>query len=204
MSILLHIAASPSGLLSSSYRAGREAIAHLQKQSPDLQVIERQLGVTPLPAIDADWVAASLMPAQRRGETENKILALSEQLIGELERSDAILISTPMHNFALPAVLKTWVDYIVRPHRTFGLSAAGKSGLLNARPVKVILSSGGPLESPSTWQADFVTPYLRHVFDTIGMPDLEIIKLDRMNRGPEEVSISRQRYANWLKDLRIH
>ncbi|WP_419731230.1 NAD(P)H-dependent oxidoreductase [Lichenicola sp.] len=33
--------------------------------------------------------------------------------------TDRILIGTPMYNFSVPAVLKSWIDYIVRPGFTF-------------------------------------------------------------------------------------
>jgi len=39
---------------------------------------------------------------------------------------DVLLISTPMYNFTLPAVLKSWIDYVVRPGFTF-LLAPGKT-----------------------------------------------------------------------------
>jgi FMN-dependent NADH-azoreductase len=47
------------------------------------------------------------MPDTERGEPERNILAQSEQLIGELETANMVLISTPMHNYTVPATLKT-------------------------------------------------------------------------------------------------
>lgn len=203
MPTLLHLNASPRGAASSSYSAGLATIAHIQRGTQALHIIERQLGMAPLPHIDAAWTAASLMPETERGEPEQNILALSEQLIGELETADMVLISTPMHNYTVPATLKTWIDYVVRPNRTFRPSPEGKIGALNNRPVRIILSSGGPLESPSTWQPDFVTPYLRHIFGTLGVHDVDVIKLDKMNRGPADVAASRERFQRWLADFRF-
>jgi hypothetical protein len=56
----------------------------------------------------------------------------------------------------------------VRPNRTFHSTPEGKIGVLNNRPVRIILSSGDALESPTTCQPDFVTPYLRHIFRHAG------------------------------------
>lgn len=203
MPTLLHLNASPRGAASSSYSAGLATITHLQRDIPALHIIERQLGMAPLPHIDAAWTAASLLPDTQRGEPEQNILGLSEQLIGELETADMVLISTPMHNYTVPATLKTWIDYVVRPNRTFRATPEGKIGVLHDRPVRIILSSGGALESPSTWQPDFVTPYLRHIFSTLGVRDLEVIKLDKMNRGPDDVTASRERFQRWLADVRF-
>jgi len=70
------------------------------------------------------------MPPAERGKPERHALALSETLIAEVEAGDAIVISTPMHNFTLPSALKSWIDHIVRSGRTFRSSAGGKVGLL--------------------------------------------------------------------------
>lgn len=200
---LLHVNASPRGAASSSYLAGQETVAHLLRREPSLQIFERRLGMAPLPHLDAAWNAASLMPAAARGDQEHSILALSEELIGELEAANMVLISTPMHNFTLPATLKTWVDYVVRPNRTFHCTPDGKIGLLKNRPVRIIVSSGGALEPPASWQPDFITPYLRHIFGTLGVRDVEVIRLDNMNRGPDAVATSRARFEHWLADFRF-
>lgn len=200
---LLHLNASPRGAASSSFQAGQEAVAHLLRREPSLRIAERQLGVTPLPHIDAAWSAASLMPETARGDHERRILALSEELIGELEAAQMVFISTPMHNYTVPATLKTWIDYVVRPNRTFQSTPDGKLGLLKDRPVRIIVSSGGALEPPSRWQVDFITPYLSHIFNTLGVRDVEVIRLDNMNRGPEAVAASRTRFDRWLAGFRF-
>ncbi len=54
-------------------------------------------------------------------------------------RSDALLISTPMHNFTVPAALKLWIDFVLRVGRTFKSTAEGKFGLLADRPALVLV-----------------------------------------------------------------
>ena len=51
--------------------------------------------------------------ATRAPEME-KALALSTELISELQMTDVLLISTVMYNFSGPAVLKSWIDYVIR------------------------------------------------------------------------------------------
>ncbi|NRR33173.1 NAD(P)H-dependent oxidoreductase [Oxalobacteraceae bacterium] len=193
MPTLLHLAASPRGALSFSNSAARSTIARLRDSIPNLTIVERQLGQTPLPPVDQHLVAASLMPAAQRGAAELAALALSEQLIVELEVASIVLISTPMYNFTVPAALKNWLDYVVRPHRTFALSAAGKAGMLADLPVRVLMASGGPVHPLH----DFATPYLRHVFQTIGLADFEAIHLEQMLRGEDAVARSQQQLTRW-------
>ena len=47
-----------------------------------------------------------------------------------------------MHNFTVPAVLKSWIDYVVRPGFTFRL-APGWPGMLENKKVRLIVVSRG-------------------------------------------------------------
>ncbi|MCQ9157221.1 FMN-dependent NADH-azoreductase [Acidomonas methanolica] len=143
---LLHVSASVRGTESHSRRFGCQLVARLQRRRP-FQVVERDLGVEPLPYPDVAFVTASLMADRERGATETAALALSEKLISELESADVIVIDTPMHNFTVPAALKTWIDYVARPHRTFRPSPGGKVGLLRDRPIYVVIACGGGLDA---------------------------------------------------------
>lgn len=116
---------------------------------------------------------------------DDPALRVSEQLIGELENSDCLVIATPMHNFTVPAALKLWIDYVLRIGRSFAATEAGKVGLLADRPTFVVVSSGGFHRGEQARQPDFLTPYLRHVLSTIGIHDLEFIYLQGLIRGQE-------------------
>ena len=106
-----------------------------------------------------------------------------------VEAADAVAIATPMHNFGVPAALKAWVDQIVRIHRTFRSTPQGKVGLLADRPVFVAISSGGwftgPTPTGAPAQPDFLRPYLRTVFETIGIRSVAFATIEGAKRGPE-------------------
>jgi FMN-dependent NADH-azoreductase len=142
MTTLLHVAVSPRAEASHSRRAAQLVLDRLRAASPGLRVIERDLAAAPLPHPDAPFVEASLMPDANRTGTHRATLALSEALIAELEAADAVLISTPVHNFTAPSVLKAWIDMVVRPERTFGRTPSGKVGMLPDRAVLVVAASG--------------------------------------------------------------
>ncbi|WP_265921137.1 FMN-dependent NADH-azoreductase [Cupriavidus nantongensis] len=184
MTTLLHLSASSRGEASNS----RQAAARLLGQiggTGSLRVIERDLARQPLPHPDRATVEASLMPPAQRGPAEHAALALSETLIAELESADAVLISTPMHNFTVPSALKAWIDLVVRPNRTFRNTPAGKVGMLADRPVLAVVSCGGPFRDSPGSQQDFLTPYLKYVFAAIGITQVEVMRMERMNWGPD-------------------
>ena len=184
MTTILHLRCSPRGADAFSSRMAREVVARLRLRHPGAEVVFRDLAANPPPLVDAGFSAAILGPP---GGTP-PALALSEVLIRELEDADALVIATPMHNYGVPAVLKAWVDQIVRIHRTFASTPGGKVGQLRDRPAWLVVASGGWFTGPSPTgapaQPDFLTTYLRAVLATIGIHDLRVLTLEGVTRGP--------------------
>lgn len=197
---LLHVTASPRGPASFSRRVAAELVAALCQADPALAVIERDLAAAPLPHPDAAFTKASLMPEAERDAADHAALALSERLIAELEAADALLVATPMHNFTVPSALKAWLDYVVRPRRTFGFSPAGKVGLLRDRPVFVAVACGGRFGDGPGAQVDFLEPYLRYVLGVIGLHDLRLLRLEEMNRDLGKVERALAAARGWIAE----
>ena len=186
MTTLLHVAVSPRESRSHSRRAAQLVLDQLAEANAGLRIIERDLAATPLPHPDAAFVEASLMRDADRTHAHRAELALSETLIGELEAADAVLISTPVHNYTVPSILKAWIDLVVRPERTFRRTPTGKVGVLADRSVLVVSASGGNFDGAHA-QTDFLMPYLRYVFATVGIQQVEGIRLQNTARGADSV-----------------
>lgn len=197
MSRLLHVSASPNGAASHSRRVGNELIAGLCRRH-GYEVIERDLAAVPLPCPGPAFMRASLMAEAARGPTEAAALTVSERLVAELEETASVVIDTPMHNFSVPAALKAWIDYVVRPNRTFRSSRAGKVGLLRDRPVYVVIACGGGFEDAEGGQHDYLTPYLRYVLSTMGLRDVHTVRLERLGRGEAAQVQARASAAAWV------
>jgi FMN-dependent NADH-azoreductase len=184
MNGILYLSCSPKGAASICQSFAQEVLARLAQRDPDARVVHRDLVSAPPPFVDAGFCAAIMDPADT-----HVAFAASELLIEELDRADAVVIATPMHNYSAPAVLKAWIDQIVRTHRTFASTPAGKVGMLRDRPVYVVIASGGWFSGPSPTgtpaQPDFLTGYLRAVLNTIGLKDIHILTLEGVTRGTE-------------------
>ena len=195
---LLHISASPRGANSYSRRYGT-MLSECICSAFQCSTVRRDLAQTPPPYPSAEFVEASLGPEACRGDGETTVLQHSDALIAELRSADIVVLDTPMHNFSVPAVLKSWIDHVVRPCRTFRNTPNGKVGLLRDRPVYMILASGGLL-SEGTGQSDYLTPYLRYVFGTMGLRRFEAFALDGMLRNAAEV-VSKEAAARfWITE----
>ena len=180
---LLHLMASPRGEASERRRAARRLAQGWLQAEADWQSLERDLSAPALPHPDAPFAEASLLPEALREPRHRAALALSESLIAELDSADAILLSTPVHNFMVPSTLKAWIDWVLRPRRTFLISPSGKTGLLRNRPVRIVLSCGGALDPSPGEQAELITPYLRQIFATLGLHDVQFQVWQNRNRS---------------------
>jgi len=183
MKNVLLISASPNGEVSHAYQMALELVTSLRHGFARLELVERDLGTHPLPPLSMDYARALATTTP----FDSPVFEVSEVLIGELERSDILLIATPMHNFTLPAALKLWIDYVLRIHRTFSSGPEGKCGLLSNRPVYVLVGSGGFHHGELARQPDFLTSYLRQVLNTLGLSNLHFTYLEGLVFGEEAV-----------------
>lgn len=185
---VLLLNASPKKSNSPGYRLAAEMVNRLQDRYAKLALTVRTLADQPLSPINEDYAEAIV----RGALDEDAAYAQSEQLIQELERSDVLFITTPIHNFTGPATLKLWIDNVVRARRTFATGPGGKKGLLEDRPVYILVSSGGFHRGPLAKQPEFITPYLRHVLNSIGLFDIQFVYLQGMATGDEAVATAVQ------------
>jgi len=195
---LLRIDASARHDDSVTRQLGDEFQTRWLVQHPAAQVQHRDLS-QPLPQLDAAWVAANLTDPADRDAAQRAALALSDQLIAELQQADAVLVTVPLYNFAVPAAMKAWIDLVCRARETFAYTEQGPRGLLKDRPVTIVFASGGV---PVGSAMDFASGYLKHIFGFIGLQDVRLVAAERMNVDPDTALAEARRQLAALFDDR--
>lgn len=187
---ILHVTCSPRGQASESFRLSNNLLGFLLKNDPTATVINRDVAGNAIAQVDERYAQS-----QQSSEdvTQEGSIALSDELIQELDSADVVVIATPMHNFTVPAALKVWIDHIARVRRTFNVGAQGKTSLLRDRPVYVAVSSGGRFSGVNPRQPDFLTPYLKAVLGMIGLHALTFFSVEGTALGPDVVAEARSK-----------
>lgn len=162
--------------------AGRFTAAWLSHE-PNTEIITRDVGLHPVPAINEAWIASAYSDPAHHSAEMRQSLASSDELVDEIFRADAIVVGAPMYNFGMPAQLKAWVDQIVRVGRTFNFNPAAPENpyipLVPSKPVVLITSKGVTGYDPGEHSAhlNFLEPHLETVLGLIGLIDVTSIRI---------------------------
>ncbi|NVD08700.1 FMN-dependent NADH-azoreductase [Vibrio sp. JPW-9-11-11] len=160
-------------------------------------IIERNLAENPLPILDMD-VATALRGSDDLSEQQQAILALSNQLIAELNAADQVVIGAPMYNFMVPTQLKNWFDMIARAGVTFSYTENGPVGLIENKKVIVVTTRGGlHKDSPR----NSIESYLTTMLGFIGLTDVEFVYAEALNMGEEHAQTAREQATQALSEL---
>ncbi|UYG00856.1 MULTISPECIES: FMN-dependent NADH-azoreductase [unclassified Halomonas] len=129
-----------------SKKIARAFIDAWQSVAPGDEIIHRDVGVAPPAFIDQAWIGAVFTPEASRSEEQHRHLALSDQMIDELTRSDIVVLSSPMYNYGMPAPLKAWFDQVIRINKTFSFDLARGDAplapILSGKTLVLLTSSG--------------------------------------------------------------
>jgi FMN-dependent NADH-azoreductase len=196
---ILRISCSPQGHEAESHQLSEVIIRCLiDRGRSTVTLTDRLIGIDSIPHIGADYPRISEMSEEEK--LGNPTALVSEELIEEVEHADAIVIATPMHNLAVPSVLKAWIDHVVRAGRTFDVSPDGKKGRVRDRPVFIAISSGGRYSGAQARQPDFLTPYLRAILGTIGLANITFFSVQGTGLGPAVLADARIAAARHVED----
>jgi len=181
MPTLLVLEASPRFDKSTSRKLTAVFVEKWRAANPDGSVIVRDLVKTALPFVDLPWIGGAFTPPEAHSPESAAAIKVSDDLVAELKAADRIVIGTPMYNFAIPAVLKAYIDHIVRVGVTV---SADNKGLLTGKSADIILASGGDFSPGSPVEKyNQASGYLRQVLAWIGITDVNIVLAGRALAG---------------------
>lgn len=172
---LLHIDSSALGAHSVSRELGAALVEAWKRRHPDGTVVHRDLAANPLP----HWTPVA--------DADDPAARTNAEVLDEFLAADTIVIGAPMYNFGVPSTLKAWIDRIAIAGKTFRYDADGPQGLAGGKRVVIASSRGGVYSEGSPYAAaDFQEAYLRQVFGFLGVTDIEVVRAEGVNLGPEQ------------------
>src|SRR3984885_1719415 len=98
MPTLLHLDSSPLET-SVSRQLGREFVNTWKAAHSDGTVLYRDLAASAPKPVDTAWIYSAYTPEDNRAPEQKALMALSDELVGELLQADEYVIGVAMHNF---------------------------------------------------------------------------------------------------------
>lgn len=187
---------------SASRETTAKFVADWLARHPGARVVSRDLAANPPSHIGPSLLAGAAKPAAERSADEQAAVALSEELIAELLAADVIVIGAPMYNFSVPSTLKSWIDAIALPGRTFRYKPdGGVEGLVTGKKAYVIASRGGIYSEGPMAGLNFQDTYLRGVLGFLGITDVEVVAVEGQQMGAEAKAAGQARAARRMAEL---
>jgi len=208
MKKILIINASPRKERSHSRKLTRLFVENWSQLYPDDIFINREVGLVPPPPIDERWIAAAFAKADDRTAADCQALGLSDLLVNELKEADIYVIGSPMYNWSIPSGLKAYIDQVMRINETWkfesGMPDGNYVGLLNNKKLYILSSRGdsGYNEGEKNAHMNFQTSYLKFIFNTMGVHDIDVISLDNEEYGGERFAKSQRDIHRIIKDIK--
>ena len=146
-------------------------VARLLREYPEANVTTRDLSVG-LPLPTETFVDGSVYSMQNPTPAMQAAMQLSNEMAAELVAADVVVLGMPLYNWTVPSTFKAYVDHVTRLGVTFEYVDGVRHGLLRARSVYILFTSGGTGIGSDN---DFATPYATYLWQTLGIQHVEFI-----------------------------
>jgi len=178
---ILHICADPNPTEESiSKQLAVTFFRTLAERNPDVDITNVDLYENPPPFLDYQAIRGFWFPVFIDGHqpTDDEQLAGTygiEQ--GEIfNTSDVVVLTIPMWNFSVPAILKAWMDQVLSPSVAFNMDKHGTTPLHKVRKLILLVSSGDVLKEDD--ERDALTPLITSAFGEAGIKNISIAWAD--------------------------
>jgi FMN-dependent NADH-azoreductase len=156
----------------------------LEAAAPDATVTTVDLYASPPPFFDYRtyrylWYRFR-QPGYEPSPEERAAGAYAREQARLFNRADVLVLTTPMWNYSVPAILKAWIDQAICPDHTYRLEPDGPRPLHALKKILVFATSGAVYGDDDP--RDCLLRLVRAAFAFIGIQDVEAVWADGQNR----------------------
>lgn len=181
---ILYINANPRNKASVSEEIADVFVNQLSALEKNAQVEYVHLFETELQEIDEDVLAS--WGKKRSGEplteAEAYKTALMDRVLDQFLSADVYVFITPFWNLLFPPRLKTYIDSLCIPGKTFRYTAGGQEGLVEGKRAVHIQAVGGVYKGTGL---NFSEDYLREIMRFLGIKEYDSVICEGMSQYPD-------------------
>jgi FMN-dependent NADH-azoreductase len=181
----LHICANPKPTEESvSKQLAAAFFGKLIELRPDVELVNTDLYDDKPPYYSYELYKRAWFPvfdeSYEPSKAEEMAMNYASRHAEAFNEADVLVLTMPMWNFTVPAIMKAWMDQILSPGLTFSISKEeGVKGLHKIKSVVLLVASGGVYKEND--DRDALTRQVRNAFGFIGIDDIEIVWAEGQN-----------------------
>lgn len=110
---------------------------------------------------------------------EEEAATYAKQQAEILRDTDILVLTMPMWNYSMPAMMKAWLDHVLSPGLLYQVTDSGNAPLHKIKKLVLLISSHQVFSEQDP--RDGLTPALETSFEDIGLSDVSVIWADGQN-----------------------
>lgn len=174
---IVHLLANPKPVAESHSRQLAEVFFKaLKSVNREAKVTTVDLAANPPPFYSYDMYRYFWYPvfdqSFKPSAQEQAAAAYAVEQCKLFNSADVLVLTSPMWNFSLPAVLKAWIDMVLMPNQTFSIGSGGVKGLHKIRKIVLLTASGGTYDDGDP--RDCLKAEIKAAFGFVGINDIAV------------------------------
>ncbi len=182
---VLHVCANPKPTEESvSKQLAAAFFAKLIELRPDVELVNVDLYDEKPPFYSYELFKRAWYPVfdenYEPSKVEEMALNYATKQADMFNKADVLVLTMPMWNFTVPAIMKAWIDQVLTPGLTFSISREdGIKPLHQVKSIVLLVASGGIYKEGD--ERDALTSEVRAAFGFVGIDELEIVWAEGQN-----------------------
>ena len=100
--------------------------------------------------------------------------------IEKFNDADILVLTMPVWNYSVPAIMKAWIDQVLLPGKTFSINKEeGINGLHKIKRIVLLVSSGAAYKEDD--DRDALSRQVRHAFEFVGINEIDVVWAEGQN-----------------------
>ena len=182
---ILHVCANPKPTEEAiSKQLASAFFGKLIELKPEVELINVDLYDEKPPFFSYELYKRVWYPVFNSDYEPNKVEEMStnyaDAQIEKFNDADILVLTMPMWNYSVPAIMKAWIDQILLPGKTFSLNKEeGIKGLHKIKKIVLLVSSGAAYKEND--DRDALSRQVRHAFEFVGINEIDIVWAEGQN-----------------------
>jgi FMN-dependent NADH-azoreductase len=182
---VLHVCANPKPTEESvSKQLAAAFFAKLIELKPEVELVNVDLYEEKPPFYSYEMFKRAWYPvfdeSYEPSKVEEMAINYATKQAENFNNADVLVLTMPMWNFTVPAIMKAWIDQVLSPGLTFSISKEdGIKPLHKIKSIVLLVSSGGIYKEDD--DRDALSRQVRAAFGFVGIEDLEIVWAEGQN-----------------------